>query len=82
MTWMIPGDGPLGRQKTWINEMRRDRNEDVTMLPLTQQVRCNPYVAPRRNQRWPKYIIVHSTYIIYYITYKSEGVLIFDPLGR
>ena len=45
-------------------------------------VRCNPYVAPRRNQKWPKYIIVHSTYIIYYITYKSEGVPIFDPLGR
>ena len=35
---------------------------------------CNPYVAPRRNQKWPTHIIVHSTYIIYYITYKSEGV--------
>ena len=51
-------------------------------LPSFKHVRCNPYVAPRRNQKWPKYIIVHSTYIIYYITYKSEGVAIFDPLGR
>ena len=53
-----------------------------TLQPIIKHVRCNPYVAPRRNQKLPKYIIVHSTNIIYYITYKSERVPIVDPLGR
>ena len=35
--------------------------------PWLKHVRCNPYVAPRRNQK-SKYIIVHSTYSISYIT--------------
>ena len=40
------------------------------------------YVVLYRNQKWPKYIIARSTYILYYITYRSEGVPIVDPLGR
>ena len=71
-------------QEANIKNPQHSENLGLTLRTDTnvKHHRCNPYVAPRRNQKWPKYIIVHGTYIISYITNKSEGVPMFDPSGR
>ena len=79
--WSYRGLNMLNHQKLWRFHMIS------SWIPVgITQFRCNPYVAPRRNQKLPKYITVHSTdhstYIIYYITYKSEGVANLDPIMK